>query len=148
MPHEPKSIPDKPPARESRNAESLIAKLTRTSKKIENAITTIPVVILSTAIGTASPKKIPKGNSIAAKTHIRYKLGMSSLLTFHWVESQRPPSSSADITMGIKKGTGKNHISSGDIMSAPPNPLRRRIKPPKMAEKNKIPIKSGSTALT
>jgi hypothetical protein len=50
--------------------------------------------------------------------------------------------------MGIKKGTGKNHISSGDMMSAPPNPLRRRIKPPRMAEKNKIPIASKSSPLT
>ena len=83
MPQEPKSIPDRAPARESLNADSLIAKLTRINKKAEKPITTIPVVILSTVSGIVSPKKIPTGNNNAAKANIRYKLGMSSLLTFH-----------------------------------------------------------------
>ena len=138
MPHVPMSIPDKPPARKSRNTESWMTKLTRINKKIENAIITSPDVILSAVNGTTSPKRIPMGNNIAAKTNIRYKLGTSALLTFHCVKSHTPPSNSVDMTMGIKKGTGKNHISSGDIMSAPPNPLRRRIRPPRAAENKRM----------
>jgi hypothetical protein len=38
----------------------------------------------------------------------------------------------------MKKGTGKNHIKSGDMMRAPPNPLRRRTNPPRVAENKRI----------
>ncbi len=50
-------------------------------------------------------------------------------------ERSIPPKISDDMTIGISDGMGKTHISNGDIIKAPPNPLSRLINPPTIAEK-------------
>lgn len=46
-----------------------------------------------------------------------------------------PPNISDDMTIGMSDGTGKTHMSNGDISKAPPNPLSRLTNPPNIAEK-------------
>lgn len=49
------------------------------------------------------------------------------------------------MTIGMSDGIGKIHISNGDIIKAPPNPLSRLTNPPAIAEKINTEIDSQAS---